>query len=476
MFDLNSKAGGERVSTGDPVLDQELGGGFPPGSVILLLGGPGVGKTTFGAHFLHARAKVGHPGIYVLFNEDRGRFVANMASFGLDFERLENENLVKVLDFVPVTAGSLQTVLEEILRWILKLKAETLVIDPINPIAEAIREQVDVRATFQTFFTRMVRSQGCVTMLVGEAPLGDRGIGFRVEEFLVDGVLRLDRQLVDGRTIRTLDLMKIRGVAIWQPRLYYTLHTGFRVLRPVRMMSLEGGRIPVVPHPSKEVLSTGIPDLDRALGGGLQRGTYNLIELGDRVSIARPWPITPLMVNFAAQGHPVFIVPAQGMSSYQIRRTLAAHLGREALERVKIVDYGPVAKKEPYMINLKGRDVEEDMEELWKRILEEQVEARPTMSVVGFDTIEYIYGPEEGLRVLGLDVARVRNLGDVRINIARPSMRIIRQLSDVADIHLRIDERDGVLFIYGVKPHTPLYGMEFASKEGRWEIELIPVT
>jgi len=41
-----------RVSTGDRNLDCLIQGGFPRGSLILLVGNPGVGKTVFGANFI----------------------------------------------------------------------------------------------------------------------------------------------------------------------------------------------------------------------------------------------------------------------------------------------------------------------------------------------------------------------------------------------------------------------------------------
>src|SRR6266571_9553169 len=41
-----------RVPTGIPGLDQQIKGGFPGGSLILVAGAPGTGKSIFGAQFL----------------------------------------------------------------------------------------------------------------------------------------------------------------------------------------------------------------------------------------------------------------------------------------------------------------------------------------------------------------------------------------------------------------------------------------
>ena len=60
------------VSTGIDELDELLGGGFIPGSITLIAGNPGSGKTTIAAQFIYHNASVlGNPGIYVSFTEDK---------------------------------------------------------------------------------------------------------------------------------------------------------------------------------------------------------------------------------------------------------------------------------------------------------------------------------------------------------------------------------------------------------------------
>ncbi|MEM4983217.1 MAG: ATPase domain-containing protein, partial [Candidatus Bathyarchaeia archaeon] len=82
----------KRVPTGISGLDEVLGGGFPRGSLIILAGNPGTGKTIFSAIFLYnGIVNYGERGVYVSFAENREAFLSNMLSLGLDFERLEEE-------------------------------------------------------------------------------------------------------------------------------------------------------------------------------------------------------------------------------------------------------------------------------------------------------------------------------------------------------------------------------------------------
>ncbi|MEB3860231.1 MAG: KaiC domain-containing protein, partial [Desulfurococcales archaeon] len=56
----------ERVRSGIEGLDELLGGGIPRGSIILVAGHPGSGKTVFSAKFLYEGAtRWGEPGLYV---------------------------------------------------------------------------------------------------------------------------------------------------------------------------------------------------------------------------------------------------------------------------------------------------------------------------------------------------------------------------------------------------------------------------
>lgn len=55
---------GERISTGLADLDRMLGGGLLPGTMTVVMGATGVGKTQLGIHFLEAgRRREGEPGI-----------------------------------------------------------------------------------------------------------------------------------------------------------------------------------------------------------------------------------------------------------------------------------------------------------------------------------------------------------------------------------------------------------------------------
>ena len=70
------------VNTGIQGVDQMLDNqGIPRGHIVLVNGGPGSGKTTFGIQFLYNGAMLyEEPGLYVTMDEDPQDIKRNMAT------------------------------------------------------------------------------------------------------------------------------------------------------------------------------------------------------------------------------------------------------------------------------------------------------------------------------------------------------------------------------------------------------------
>ncbi|HID18817.1 TPA: circadian clock KaiC-like protein, partial [Candidatus Bathyarchaeota archaeon] len=128
----------KRIPTGINGLDPIVDGGFPKGSLILLAGNPGTGKTIFSAQFLyHGVTEHGENGVYVSFAESRETFFSNMLDFGFEFEKLEEKGKFRLLDMVTMREEGVSSLLEMILSEVRSIKAGRLVIDSFSAMAQA---------------------------------------------------------------------------------------------------------------------------------------------------------------------------------------------------------------------------------------------------------------------------------------------------------------------------------------------------
>ncbi len=179
----------DRTPTGINGLDDMIEGGFPKGSLILLAGSPGSGKTIASAHFLYHGAKsLNENGIYLSFAERREFFIDNMKKFGFDFEMLENQGKFKFLDLLTTREDTVSSTIGMLSREVLELDARRLVVDSFTAMAQAFRRRIDARIILHMIEKLMSRS-ACTTLLLVELPTGTKTIGLGFEEFVADGVI-----------------------------------------------------------------------------------------------------------------------------------------------------------------------------------------------------------------------------------------------------------------------------------------------
>jgi circadian clock protein KaiC len=78
----------QRLSTGIPALDEMMGGGVYEGSITLVTGISGTGKTVAGVQFLVENARAGRSGLLVSLDEHPSQLTRNAASLGFDLPGL----------------------------------------------------------------------------------------------------------------------------------------------------------------------------------------------------------------------------------------------------------------------------------------------------------------------------------------------------------------------------------------------------
>jgi DNA repair protein RadA/Sms len=167
-----------RVSSGIDELDRVTGGGFVPGSVILIGGDPGIGKSTLLMQASAALAMNGERVVYISGEEATGQV------------RLRADRLG--LSKAPVELAA-ETNVEDIITTLSKGPAPTLVI--IDSIQTMWSESVEsapgtvtqVRGSAQALI-RYAKTSGASVILVGHVTKDGQIAGPRVVEHMVDAV------------------------------------------------------------------------------------------------------------------------------------------------------------------------------------------------------------------------------------------------------------------------------------------------
>jgi len=189
-----------RMLTAIGELDRVLGGGLVPGSLVLLGGSPGIGKSTLTNMALGNLAAAGRRTLYVSGEESAAQI------------RLRAERLIAAtagaLD-VPVLA---ETDLDTILATLRAERPEVVVVDSVQTLHAAdltgapgsVGQVREVAGRIM----QVAKSDGIAVLLVGHVTKEGALAGPRVLEHLVDCVLQFEGER--ERTYRTLRALKNR--------------------------------------------------------------------------------------------------------------------------------------------------------------------------------------------------------------------------------------------------------------------------
>ena len=184
----------ERTPTGVTELDRVLGGGLVPGSVILLGGEPGIGKSTLLLQAARSVASQGRPVLYASGEES----AAQIADRG--------RRLGALSDSLYLAAT---TELEAVLAATEDVKPALLVVDSIQTLRSGnLDGAAGTVGQVREVTARLVdaaKQRGVPLVLVGHVTKEGSLAGPKVVEHLVDAVLAFEGDRAQGlRTVRSL--------------------------------------------------------------------------------------------------------------------------------------------------------------------------------------------------------------------------------------------------------------------------------
>ena len=265
-----------RIDTGDTELNRVLGGGIVPGSLILLGGEPGIGKSTL---ILQTVMRLPLRILYVSGEESEHQLKLRADRLAAGFGTSPDDNLLVLCE----------TSLENIYRQIQESRPQLVIIDSIQTIGSSEAESLpgsmsQVRACAVSLL-RFSKTSGIPILLIGHTTKDGTLAGPKVLEHIVDTVLQFegDRQYL----YRVLRALKNR----------------FGSTSELGIYEMQQGGLRAVSNPSELLLNKS----NEGLSG---------IAVASTIEGARPFLIeTQALVSTAAYG-----TPQRSATGFDIRR------------------------------------------------------------------------------------------------------------------------------------------------------------
>ncbi|HYG53678.1 MAG TPA: ATPase domain-containing protein [Burkholderiales bacterium] len=266
-----------KCGTGVPGLDDICGGGLPRACLYLVEGTPGVGKTTFALQFLLEGLRRGERCLYVTLSETRRELDTVASSHGWT---LGGMDLIELSEVERALAGKSKTTLfqaselelEELTRLLMarieERKPQRVVIDSLSELRLLTQSALRFRRQVLSLKHRLAEA-GCTVLMLDDRSDGE---GDSHIHSIVHGAFLLTAaRLGYGVFRRYLALTKLRATRFREGNHDYIIRRGgLQVF--ARLVASEH-----VSHGKKRTGSSGNPELDRLLGGGLHYGTSTLL-------------------------------------------------------------------------------------------------------------------------------------------------------------------------------------------------------
>lgn len=263
----------ERQSIGIDGLDEILHGGLLAERNYMLRGQAGAGKTILGLHFLQAGIDAGQTSLFINLEEDLNDLRANADAFGFETSAIEFLDLSPTADvFTEDQSYDVFEVSEveqapltgAIVDGVTDVDPDRVVVDPLTQLRYLTSGDYQFRKQVVGFM-RFLKQQGAtVAFTVQET----EALPTEDLEFIADGTILLE-VAAHGRTVQ---VPKFRGSATRSGDHAYRITDGGITVYP----ALEPGD-----HEREfaaEQLSSGVPEVDELLNGGIERGTVSIIS------------------------------------------------------------------------------------------------------------------------------------------------------------------------------------------------------
>ncbi len=200
----------ERITSGNTKLDSMVDGGLFRDSIALVSGAAGTGKTLLMTSFVAAGVALGERCLVFAFEERREQLIRNARGWGVDFEAMERDGLLKIVAVYPEIA-TLEDHLVAISNLVEEYRPTRVAVDSLSAL-----ERVGTGDGFRKFVVSLCatfKHRGLTAMLTSTTPtfLGGTSHSESHLSTVTDLIVLLRHSEVAGILRRGLMVLKMRG-------------------------------------------------------------------------------------------------------------------------------------------------------------------------------------------------------------------------------------------------------------------------
>ncbi len=263
-----------QVSSGIDGLDTVLAGGFISGSLTIVQGQPGTGKTILCNQMCFHHARSGGRALYVtLLAENHARMFAHLDSVAFFDRAAIPDQVAYVSAFAMLETEGLHSLLTLLRREVQAYDATVLVLDGLVTMERTAESGLEYKRFIHALQTQASVAD-CATFLISSASASHADA--TAEHTMVDCVIDMRSRLYDWRSERDLEVLKRRGAGYLPGRHALDITSAGIGVHPRFEASHAQPRRAVQPGGAK--VPSGLPPLDAMFGGGLPEHSMTVLE------------------------------------------------------------------------------------------------------------------------------------------------------------------------------------------------------
>lgn len=435
-----------RLTSGARWLDEILHGGYLAERSCLVRGGPGTGKTTLGLLFLAAGVKQGESSLLISLGEPEHQIRQDAAQRGFDLTGVSILDLspspsffAELKDyeiFSPVEVER-EPITRKIIEHVERVRPTRVFVDPISQLRYLSHDAFQFRRRVLSFL-HFLQEQGATVLFTSETSETDPDDYIQV---VGDGVINLEN--TDAG--RSLYVSKFRG-SEYQPGRHSLRLTGQGMEVYPRLIPEAHGQPCVL-----ETIPLGIPELDRMLNGGLERGTITIIT--GPSGVGKTSVGLQFMREASTRGERSVVYSFEEEIEIMLRRTEALRIpAREMVHQGSLA----VAKIEPlrYSADEFARLVRTEVEERGTRIVMIDSMAGYRLSLQGENLVEHLHALCKYLQNMGVAVVLINEIENIsgefkvtehHISYLADNVIFLRYMEHHSAVDVRLGKAVGVL-------------------------------